>query len=441
MKIVIFTNEYSTRLQYAFREILRYSPFTDLEWVSKVEDIPENIPIINYSLTDINKTCIHFEPCGLLQNGTSIIATPIWHDWDDLPCFFKASDTHNGVPFDLPAMVFYLLSRMEEYHLPRKDEMGRVLGSESWLGKTEKNDLPLVDLYRLRLQAELKNRYELSFDHQFPVGWQCTVDVDMAYAYAHRPMIQMVLGGLNDLVKLRFFSLRDRIRTRMGSLQDPFDTYEDIIKWVGDQKENLKFFFLMSNGSGPDKSIDPKLQAFHNLVQLLQKDYEIGIHPSIASNKNKKQLRKEIDQLNAILKKKVTRSRQHYLLLSIPETYHNLLEQGIEHDHSMGFHDITGYRAGTACPFMWYDLEKEQITNLWVHPFYTMDVTLKNYNELKPDAAWNLLQKHITYNRSNGLPFVFLWHNSSMSRQMGWQKWVDFPKRLIEFLNSQYSGK
>lgn len=441
MKIVIFTNEYSTRVQYAFQEILRYSPFTDLEWVTRVEDLPEDIPIVNYSLKSIQQPCLHFEPCGLLQNDTAIIAAPEWQDWDGLPSFFKASDTHPGIPFDLPAMVFYLLSRMEEYHLPRKDDLGRVLGRESWLGRSEKIDLPLVDLYRIRMQEKLKEIYQLKFDHQFPSGWQCTVDIDMAYAYAHRPWYQNILGGVNELLKFKIFSLRDRIRTQLGHQKDPYDTYSEIKNWVGDQKENLIFFFLLAHGFGPDKSINPNLPAFKQLVQLLQQDYKIGIHPSIASNTNKKKLTREIDQLASILNEKVTRSRQHFLQLTIPETYNNLLEEGIEHDYTMGFHDISGYRAGTACPFKWYNLEKEQITDLWIHPFYTMDVTLKNYSELKPEAAWQMLQKHIAYLRSKELPFVFLWHNSSMSHQMGWQKWVDFPKRLIEFLNSQYSSK
>lgn len=441
MKIVIFTNEYSTRVQYAFKEILRYSPFTDLEWVTQEEDLPEDIPIVNYSLKSIQRTCLHFEPCGLLQNGTNIIAAPEWYDWDDLPSFFKASDKHEGIPFDLPAMVFYLLSRMEEYHLPRKDELGRVLGQESWIGRTGKIDLPLVDLYRIRMQEELKKAFQLDFRHQFPYGWQCTVDIDMAYAYAHRPWYQIIFGGFNELLKGRFISLRDRIRTQLGYQKDPFDTYDDIKKWVGKQKENLIFFFLLADGFGPDKSINPNLPAFKELVQLLQKDYEIGIHPSIASNTNKKKLAREIEQLSAIMNKRVTRSRQHFLQLTIPETYHNLLEHGIKHDHTMGFHDISGYRAGTACPFMWYDLKREQITDLWIHPFYTMDVTLKNYSELKPEAARQMLEKQITFLRSKDLPFVFLWHNSSMSHQMGWQKWVDFPKRMIAFLNSQYSRK
>ncbi|NJO69236.1 MAG: hypothetical protein HC830_08110 [Bacteroidetes bacterium] len=66
----------------------------------------------------------------------------------------------------------------------------------------------------------------------------------------------------------------------------------------------------------------------------------------------------------------VTKSRQHFLRLKFPGTYHRLMQEGITDDYSMGFHDKPGFRAGIAMPYPFYDLVNEKETTLTVHPLH-----------------------------------------------------------------------
>jgi hypothetical protein len=96
---------------------------------------------------------------------------------------------------------------------------------------------------------------------------------------------------------------------------------------------------------------------------------EVGIHSSYASNGNIEKVREEISRLEKITGKKIVRNRQHFLRLRFPATYRTILACGIEEDYTLGYSSLAGFRAGIASPFLFYDLEKEEATQLRVFPF------------------------------------------------------------------------
>ena len=63
----------------------------------------------------------------------------------------------------------------------------------------------------------------------------------------------------------------------------------------------------------------------------------------------------------------------------------------------MGFASMPGFRSGTSNSYFFYDLDLELETDLKIHPFIVMDVTLKNYLNLDPKDAiskiYNLLNE------------------------------------------------
>jgi hypothetical protein len=98
----------------------------------------------------------------------------------------------------------------------------------------------------------------------------------------------------------------------------------------------------------------------------------------------------------------------------------------------MAFADIPGFRASTCTPFFWYDLEKEFITDLLVHPVTIMDRTLKKYLGLSPEEAINLLDKLLlNVEKVNG-DFISLWHNESISGFGDWKGWKGVYLKLLE---------
>jgi hypothetical protein len=113
-----------------------------------------------------------------------------------------------------------------------------------------------------------------------------------------------------------------------------------------------------------------------------------GGNPSFLFSEREKNLITEIQRLETITGEKVKRSRQHFLKLTLPETYRRLIGAGIEEDFSMGYASHPGFRAGTCTPFFFYDLPREQPTTLKVVPFQMMDVMLRDYLQLNLKSRW-----------------------------------------------------
>lgn len=91
----------------------------------------------------------------------------------------------------------------------------------------------------------------------------------------------------------------------------------------------------------------------------------------------------------------------------------------------MGYAETTGFRAGIANDFWWYDLSSEQVTSLRIHPFALMDVTLQNYLALTPAAAIQRAESVISAIRAVGGTHCFIFHNNSLCESEGWQGWPE----------------
>ena len=174
---------------------------------------------------------------------------------------------------------------------------------------------------------------------------------------------------------------------------------------------------------------------FQNLILKIASKYEVGIHPSYRSNQDVNRLKMEINRLKEMLKPKsiaLKSSRQHFLKLTLPETYRRLLDVGVTHDYTMGYADQIGFRAGVAIPFNWYDIENETVTDLIIHPFQVMDVTLQQYLKLSPNEAIEVVKPVIESIQKFGGTFTTLWHNSSLSETDEWRGWRAVYEAIIK---------
>ena len=105
-----------------------------------------------------------------------------------------------------------------------------------------------------------------------------------------------------------------------------------------------------------------------------------------------------------------------------------MIGAGIEEDYTMGYPDHLGFRAGTSYPHRFFDLKENRITNLTIHPFVVMDVTLKNYLGLTPQQAVHEIRRIIDVVQKVNGTFIMIWHNESLSEKGEWKGW----KRVFE---------
>jgi hypothetical protein len=157
----------------------------------------------------------------------------------------------------------------------------------------------------------------------------------------------------------------------------------------------------------------------------MSKYCDIGIHPSVKSNSYDFYLHNEIERLEKILGKNISESRQHFLILKFPYTYQTLINQEITDDYTMGYSDLVGFRAGTARPFKWFDLTRNELTNLTIHPFAFMDTSLNQSMKLSPSQAIEKIKALFQEVSNYGGDFSFIWHNETIGDYGIWKGWSE----------------
>jgi hypothetical protein len=143
----------------------------------------------------------------------------------------------------------------------------------------------------------------------------------------------------------------------------------------------------------------------------------VAVHPSYGAGDDPGRIQDEISGLEAATGKKIECSRQHFVKMTFPSTYEALLRSGISRDYSMGYASISGFRAGIASPFNFFNLEKEEARPLRVYPFMFMDTTLSDYMKLKPAEYCAAVLPLIEEVKAVGGMLTGIWHNYDLANQ------------------------
>jgi hypothetical protein len=334
----------------------------------------------------------------------------------------------NGV-IDPLASIFYILSRMEEYTSTIEDEHGRfpatnsVLHSFDWLEKV------MCDRWAVAFLHFLVHHELIVFRNQkHKVEIRPTFDIDNAYAYRLKSGLRKWMSTAKDVLKGNRLRISERKLVLTGANKDPYDTYDYIIS-IARRGFNVNMFWLLGDYAKYDKNISYKDKRHQRLIRKMAKETTVGIHPSYKSNSYEFYLLNEKERLEVILNRMVIHSRQHFLKLKIPVTYPSISTMGIEHDFTMGYADLLGFRAGTARPFKWFDLNKNQVSNLTIHPFAYMDGTLNEYMLLDTRTAKEKILKLFKEVEKYGGDFIFIWHNETIGNYGKWEGW----KEVLEY--------
>jgi hypothetical protein len=350
--------------------------------------------------------------------------------WNNMRVMFL-TDPESEMPFDPFAAAFFMLSRYEEYLDYEPDMHGRF-DVYNCLGYN--NDFinsPIVDLWITELKERLVSRFPgLQIDPK-PYQYVPTIDVDEPYAFKYKGFKRTFGGFINAGSRNIRGERRLRLKVFFGKERDPYDTYDLIHEWHKENKSSPIYFFQVGKRGRYDKNPPLSNSAYRKLIQKISGDYDIGIHPSYRSNLMPDELKQEIAALEDVVGKPIERSRQHYLKMRMPETYRELIRQGIKEDYTMGYSGETGFRAGTSNPFYFYDLQSEEKTSLKIFPFSVMDGTLREYLRLDKREAMERISELISLTREVNGTFGSLWHNSSLSNWGSWEGWREVYEEML----------
>jgi len=426
--MLIFVEKVNERLTYTFDFIFKERDLSYVFTLSESEFEKSLGPKFNYSKKNIANTASITPSKMLFDDGVEnyTLNRSLFNEEECLSI--------NGVS-DPVASIFYILTRYEEYDSSFKDKHGRHIGKKSVLYRFGWHEKAMCDRWSENILRFLSAHTSFTFEKKkYRPQIIPTFDIDKAYAYKHKGIIRNVLGYFKDLYAKDTIRTKERSMVLSGSKKDPFDNYDKIFE-IQSRGFDVKLFWMLGNYGKYDKNISHKNRRHRRLIRKMDTIASIGIHPSYRSNSNEFNIHNEIERLQSIIKKHVRSSRQHYLMLFLPKTYQQLIEQEIEDDYSMGYADIIGFRAGTARSFHWFDLTTNKKTSLVIHPFCYMDGSLNEYLELSTNEAEERIALLYLEIQNYGGQFIFLWHNDTISdygHWAGWSKVLEFSLRLNE---------
>ncbi|AEA45128.1 polysaccharide deacetylase family protein [Fluviicola taffensis] len=426
--MLIYVDEISIRLIYTldfvFKEHgLEYQLTNDKKRFVVFEGIK-----LSYSNFDFEKIPFLAPATLLFEERPRVLKKLDKGNWNGVDCLTIDSIT------DPLAAVFYVLSRYEEYFVKFPDEHGRFTAKESIQSKFDWLHIQIVERWiESFFQVYAPNYLEILQSKKTfqPIP---TFDIDNTFAHKWKEGWRTWLSAGKDFLKRNKERIEERKQVQSGQKKDPFDSFDDI-REVYRNFPQTRIFWHVGDYAKYDTNISWNDSRHQGLIQELNELGYIGLHPSYASNTSDDKLTKEIDRIKKITSKSAHESRQHFLKLNLPKTYHRMMEQGFEKDYTMGYADDYGFRAGTAHEHAFFDLLTNQaFPDYRIVPFAYMDGTLLEYKKLSIAQSQVVVKQLVQEVKDYGGVFCFIWHNETLAEAGKWKGWKQVFDYTLEQL-------
>jgi hypothetical protein len=434
--MLLYSTKITNRLQFITRFIFNEISGKVIEFTTDPEIFRyyEGAKI-NYSTEKISENELWLQPNHLLFEKAVQPQTIACFETNGYKAFFKTSGDFS---FDIFAASFYLLSRYEEYLPHEKDMYGRYAHENSLAFKEGFLKLPLVNIWLHSFKKSLQQKFPSFTIHHSPFTFLPTYDIDEAYSYKHKEWWRSAGAAIKDLLKGKFDKLALRKRVLNNKVKDPFDSYDWMDKLHHHHHLKPKYFFLVPEKTGKyDRNNLPKEKKVQTLISQYNDKYSIGVHPSWQSGDEPSLIKREKEIIENIITEKIISSRQHYIRFTLPQTFRYLIDAGIKEDFSMGYGSINGFRASVASPFFWYDLEKEETTNLLLYPFCYMEANSFYEQKLSAEQALDEMRHYYNEIKKVNGTFVSIWHNTFLGTDECFKGWREIYKQFIQEVTDQ----
>jgi hypothetical protein len=346
---------------------------------------------------------------------------------------------------DFIKSAFYFLSGQQELKTEERDFIGRYPYKKSIQSKLNCTHLPVVNYYfDLILQG-------LDFwcnHHGFkPVrrkqlfenfGFLLSHDVDRISFYHPREVLFKIkqLMGLSPLYYSKALTFKLFVKGILHNLnpfstKDPWWNFDYLIELEKKMGIRSSFYFLRYEHRNMDSRYTFRKPKIKKLMRdLIDQGFEVGLHGTIASSENKESMLQQFAELSQASSTAPVGIRQHFLRFNHPQTFRIQHETGLKYDTSLGFAEYDGYRNGYCYPFKPYDLERNEVIDIWEIPLVMMEVSVLNYRgvdfeELRR-AAIHLISEATKF----GGIFSLLWHNCRLDESQ-YPGVVDFYESLL----------
>ena len=374
-------------------------------------------------------------PCGrwdaAAEGWLPLQTRPLPSPGDDCPPVPLIEVTEEGhvVHFDIPGLVYWMLTRLEEVGRNDLDDHGRFPAVASHAFKHHYLDRPIVDEWLIVLGQVMQRQWPrlVLKRHEFNVALSHDVDRPSRYGFRNPKKLLRAIAGdvfLRHKPKALLIApwVRLNTKTRLHSL-DPYNTFE----WIMDQSEEhgirSAFYFLCGCANtdfGPDYEIGHP--ATRSLIRrIYERGHEVGLHPTYDTYKNPVKLRSEAQCLKEVCEQEGVLQqewggRMHYLRWEQPTTLMCWEDAGMAYDSTMGYADNAGFRCGTCHEYVAFNPVEDRALSLRVRPLICMEASVlsEKYMGFRGEKAFSVFSDLKEKCKNVGGCFTLLWHNSEM---------------------------
>lgn len=340
------------------------------------------------------------------------------------------TSAHCLVSYDVPSLIFWMLTRLEEIKPSDLDVHQRFSSRHSHAYRHGYLDRPIIDEWFITLNNVL-DRIALRRPADKKVFDICiTHDVDRPSAYGNKGLKLLLKNSLKKLVVERSITKAltpfwvKLFSSTSLSRCDPFNTFDFLMSAAEARGLRCQFYFLSGSTNtvydGDYRLSDSPIVSL--MREIVVRGHGIGLHPSYDTFLSKKRLSREMQSLktalcNLGLPSDSVGARMHYLRWQQPETLNILESVGASHDSTLGYSDSPGFRCGTCYAYKAFDPISDRPLNIVVRPLIVMDVCVTSPENMNLGFSDEALQVFLAYKRACqavGGSYTILWHNSEL---------------------------
>lgn len=376
-------------MTFTFKHVCTNILGISLKFTSKIEEfIAHDGMKISYGKQQMGSEFFIQQTDLLLEQGITDVDIHV-DSWEGVPCFFKLSD-HSDLPFDIFAASFYLLSRYEEYQPYVKDESGHYPYQESLAYKEGFLSLPVVDIWAYKWNKILKKQFPKTVFPTQHRPHKNLIAVSQAFLYQNKGVMRTFGGSVRDLCKLKIRSLFERFQVLVFRKKDPYDVYDELVRFYKKYGIDFHFMFQLSDYSMENINIGYHKKKYQSLIKSMADYFDVGLLLGDQALLEAQVLRTEKKRFESIVNVPLESVMNNRFPINLPDTYNQIDKFEIQHDFSMGYTHQIGFRAGTSVPFLYYDLSLERISPMRIHPYIFNSLALQKIklNEVRSQLTY-----------------------------------------------------
>jgi hypothetical protein len=312
----------------------------------------------------------------------------------------------DSIAFDLPANAFFFLSSWSERTATGAQGSRRLHAHSVFARLGVPQDI--VDRYLDLLLSRLRGLYARLCLPPWPAptwpqGARFAVvlshDIDFLPAGFGDIALQGAKTFMRHLVRQR--DPADALRALAGLARaavhrrDPYGCVPQMLKQ--EQRMGVRASYQVAVGRRHPADVNYRIEddrVRDYLRAIVDIGFEVCLHGSYRSTENDTWYAEEV----ALLSRRLARplgSRQHFLSFNADRLFSMQERCGIEYDMSMGYPDRPGARSGFSHPYFPYCFAEDRPYRVLQLSLVLMDVTLRGYMNLRPDAAWPLIEREL----------------------------------------------